>query len=152
MAERSEPGLALQLKQMLAKMTMKEITPWLFALCITLAEILVSLVNVRMGMLLHAFLLVALLIQASLCWFRDSRAAGAEAEAGTVMELRGTPGYRFYLALTLAPIIRIISLATPMWNFPTMYWYLITGAPLIVTAFVIIGVARYSPEEVGLRP
>jgi len=150
-AEQPEPGLQLRLKQLLAKITMKEVIPWLFALCITLAEILVSLVNVRIGMLLHAFLLVALLIQASLVWYRDSRAAGPVDDPESEWLVRGTPGYRFYIALTLAPIIRIISLAIPMWNLPVMYWYLVTGAPLIITAFVIIRVAGYRPEEVCLR-
>ncbi len=65
--------------------------------------------------------------------------------------LVGGAGYRFYLCLALAPIIRILSLAIPMWNFPVMYWYLITGAPLLLTAFVIIRVVGYRSADVCLR-
>jgi membrane protease YdiL (CAAX protease family) len=133
------------------KVTVKEVVPWLFALAIMTAELFVTLVNVRTGMVIHVFLLVALLVLASVIWYRESRSAAYIDETAGEAVIQGTPGYRFYIALSLAPIIRIISLAIPMWNFPVMYWYLITGAPLLLTSFVIIRVVGYRYEDVCLR-
>jgi membrane protease YdiL (CAAX protease family) len=133
------------------KVTVKEIAPWLFALAIMAAELFVTLFNVRTGMVIHVFLLVALLVLASVIWYREGRAGAFIVETAGETVIQGTPGYRFYLTLTLAPIIRILSLAIPMWNFPVMYWYLVTGAPLLLTSFVIIRAAGYRPEDVCLR-
>jgi membrane protease YdiL (CAAX protease family) len=55
------------------------------------------------------------------------------------------------MAMTLAPIIRILSLAIPMWNFPVIDWYVVTGAPLLLTSYVIIKVAGYRWHDVCLR-
>lgn len=150
-AKHSESELPLEPARIMPRVTIREVVPWLFALVVTGAELLVTLVNVRTGMLLHVLLLFALLVQASLMWYRDSRAAASIDGMTSEFLVQGTSSYRFYLTLTLAPIIRIISLAIPMWNFPLMYWYLITGVPLLLTAFVIIRVAGYRPEEVCLR-
>ena len=133
------------------KVTVKEVVPWLFGLAIMVAELFVTLFNVRTGVVIHVFLLLALLVLASVIWHREGRAAASIDEAANEILIQGTPGYRFYLALTLAPIIRILSLAIPMWNFPVMYWYVVTGAPLLLTSFVIIRVAGYRPEDVCLR-
>jgi membrane protease YdiL (CAAX protease family) len=130
------------------KVSVKEVVPWLFALAVTMGELFVTLFNVRTGMVIHVFLLGTMLVWASVIWYQESR--GDDETAGEIL-IQGTPGYRFYIALSLAPIIRIISLAIPMWNFPVMYWYLITGAPLLLTSFVIIRLVGYRYEEVCLR-
>lgn len=156
--EHSESELSLKPKSFISKLciqvTIKEILPWVVALIITAAELLVTLVNVRTGMLIHVILLVSLLVLASVLWYPGGGAAsidGAADGAANEAAVQGTPGYRFYLALCLAPIIRILSLAIPMWNLPPMYWYLVTGAPLLLTAYVVIRLAGYRSEEVGLR-
>jgi membrane protease YdiL (CAAX protease family) len=133
------------------KVTAKEAVPWLFALAIMAAEMFVTLINVRTGMLIHVFLLVALLVVASVVWRRESVSAACIDETAGGAVRQGTPGYRFYVALSLAPIIRILSLAIPMWNFPVMYWYLVTGAPLLLTSFVIIRVVGYRYKDVCFR-
>ena len=133
------------------KVTAKEVVPWLFALAIMTAELFVTMFNVCTGMVIHVFLLVALLVLASVIWRRESRSAAYIDETAGEVVIQGTPGYRFYIALSLAPIIRILSLAIPMWNLPVMYWYVVTGAPLLLTSFVIIRVAGYRHEDVCLR-
>ena len=52
---------------------------------------------------------------------------------------------RLIFSLTLAPLIRLVSLSLPLVNFPFAYWYMIVGAPLLLAAIVaarVVGVNR----------
>ena len=76
-----------------SKVTAKEVVPWLFALVIMAAELFVTLFNVLTGMMIHVFLLVALLVMASAIWYRERRpAADIDETAGEVM-IQGTPRF-----------------------------------------------------------
>jgi len=43
-----------------------------------------------------------------------------------------------YLALTLLPLLRILSLAMPIHQVPPIFQYVLTGVPLLVATFVVI--------------
>lgn len=148
---RDDLPVAPALHAPMPKVTVKEVVPWLFGIYIMVAELFVTVFNVRVGMFMHALLLLVLLVLASVLWYREGRAAVRIDEAVGENVVIGTPGYRFYLSLTLAPIIRILSLAIPMWNFPVVYWYVVTGAPLLLTSYVIMKVVGYRPADVCLR-
>jgi membrane protease YdiL (CAAX protease family) len=145
------PGVTAAVR-LLSKVTAKEAAPWLFALVIIAGELFVTLFNALTGMVIDVFLLITLLVLAGVIWQRESMSAADINETAGEIVIRSTPGYRFYIALSLAPIIRILSVAIPMWNLPVIYWYVVTGAPLLLTSYVIIRVAGYRPADVCLRP
>jgi membrane protease YdiL (CAAX protease family) len=57
---------------------------------------------------------------------------------------------KFYLALALAPLVRILSLAMPLANFPQIYWYVIVAVPLLLAAITVMVRLRLRPKDVGL--
>jgi hypothetical protein len=57
---------------------------------------------------------------------------------------------RLIFSLTLAPLIRLVSLSLPLVNFPFVYWYMIVGAPLLLAAFVAARVVRVNRKMAGL--
>jgi membrane protease YdiL (CAAX protease family) len=91
---------------------------------ITCAE-LVTVWQPVTGMLVHTALLLVILVHASL--------------------LQDAPTRNLVLALALAPLTRILSLAMPLGIFPQLSWYAIISAPLFVAIAVIarqVGVHR----------
>ncbi len=104
---------------------------WGYLLVVALAEVLTALVSAELGMTLHAILLVGLTIRGA------SWQLGAER--------------RLAMALTMAPLTRLISLAMPLTNLPQMAWYPIVSVPLLIAAWLIIRQLRVSRAELGLR-
>lgn len=103
---------------------------WGYLALLTLAEVVTTLAEPRLGMILHGILLLLLLINISL----------------------STDGERaaFLVCLTLAPLIRLTSLSMPLPTFPFIYWYAIVGFPLLLAAFFAQRMARLTPVMVGL--
>jgi membrane protease YdiL (CAAX protease family) len=105
---------------------------WGILLLVTTAELLTSLASVQIGMLAHALLLVGLTIYAAL---------GSE-----------TAERRLALGLSLAPLIRLLSLALPLAELPRLAWYPIVAVPLLFATFVIIHQLRMKRADLGLKP
>ena len=125
--------------------------PWLYAAGILLGELLV-IKNVRTGEMVHLLLLGALLLQAAFYTAGEDLSAcnlpaqaGAQAGAGF-----RTDAAKFYLTLTLAPLIRILSLSLPLAVFPLTYWYAVVSFPLLVGAVVVARINGYRRKELGL--
>ncbi len=97
---------------------------------ISAAELVTTLVNPLGGIGLHIFLLLALVAHASL----------------SAHHLR----HKLYLALSLAPLIRLLSLSLPLTNLPQIYWYAVIAAPLLVAVFVVKQRLGYNRAQVGL--
>jgi len=95
------------------------------------AEILTTLIEPRLGLLLHSLLLTGTLAYSARYWDR--------------------PVHRFWVALSLAPLIRLLSLSLPLRAFPLIYWYLIISVPLFVAVLVIQRTLKISWEEAGLH-
>jgi uncharacterized protein len=102
---------------------------YLFALAA--AEAVTVFSEPRLGMLMHGLVLFALLAQAALS--------------------RDKAGYRFLVALALAPLIRLLSLTMPLPTFPFVYWYLVVGAPLMLSAVLAARLAGMNLEALGLH-
>jgi len=98
---------------------------------LTAAEALTALVEPRAGLVLHSILLTGALLLSARFW--------------------DGPEHRFWMAVGLAPLIRLLSLALPLRALPMMYWYLIISVPLFVAVFVVRRVARLSWDQVGLH-
>ncbi|OAT85935.1 CPBP family intramembrane glutamic endopeptidase [Desulfotomaculum copahuensis] len=131
------------------------VVPWLYALGIVGAEIMTGYVNVRWGLLMHFFLLIALLVQAALTYGRPVTGglnAGLPLREEVKGRFDGEKMHRLYLSLTLCPLIRILSLTIPLQGIPLIYWYVIIAFPLLVAAFLIIRLNGYRFKDVSLTP
>jgi hypothetical protein len=101
-----------------------------YLLLIALAELVTTFVEPRAGLILHSALLVILLVHTALS--------------------SGQPYHRLLLGLVLAPLIRMLSLALPLVDFPLIYWYLIISVPLFVATALAARVMGFSRERIGL--
>jgi len=97
---------------------------------ITAAELVTALVNPLGGIGLHVLLMLGLVAHASVSTHH--------------------PKHKLYLALALAPLIRVLSLSLPLANLPQIYWYAIIAAPLLLAVFVVMQRLDYSRHDVGL--
>jgi membrane protease YdiL (CAAX protease family) len=97
---------------------------------ITVAELVTTFANPRVGLILHGALLIALLIHSALT--------------------AGSPYHRLLLGLVLAPLTRLLSLCLPLVNFPQLYWYLIISIPLGVATLLTVRLLGFSRQQLGL--
>ncbi|MBN2387854.1 MAG: CPBP family intramembrane metalloprotease [Anaerolineales bacterium] len=97
----------------------------LYLFLISAAEAVTVLVNPILGIIFHAGIMIALLVQGSI--------------------LQRGPFRRYLVMLSLAPLIRVLSLSLPlgMFDFPVMYRYMIVGVPILLAAF-------FAARSVGL--
>ncbi len=98
---------------------------------LTAAELVSSLGEPRLGLLLHAGLLIALIYHAA----RDL----------------SDPLHQLLLTLAFAPLIRLLSFSLPLAGFPQIAWYFIVSLPLFVAAYLVYRILGYSRADVGLR-
>lgn len=103
---------------------------WSILLLIVVAEG-ATLALLQLGLALHALLLVGLTLY---CAFGRH-----EAER------------RLALALTLVPLMRILSLSLPLALFPQIVWYLLVAAPLLAATMIAVRQLRLSRGDLGLR-
>ena len=102
----------------------------IYFLAITIAELVTVYVHPLWGMVVHTVILLLI-----------------------IAELVVHTGYAhrpLLLALTLAPLVRIISLCMPLANIPQIWWYPIVYVPLLAASFVVMHLLGYKPWEVGL--
>ena len=99
---------------------------------LTLAEMLTVQTHTQVGVFLHLVGLFLLLLHTALTWDR--------------------PQHRFLLALALVPLIRVVSLALPLLDFPLVYWYLITSVPLFAAAAVVMRLLGMGRRDLGFSP
>ena len=98
---------------------------------LTAAELLTTLSNPQIGLILHGILLVLLIIHS------------------TLFSRRGEQ--KLLITLTLAPLIRLMSLSIPLLNFPVTYWYAVIGAPLLLAAFLVLRLTGFKAKDIGLN-
>lgn len=104
---------------------------WIYGVLITVAEVVVAYQNVKLGIFLHILLLGALLVHSAFT-FRA-----------------GTPW--LYLALTLAPLTRLMSLSMPLADIPPIFWYVAISMPLFAAAVGVVRVAGFKFSEIGFN-
>jgi membrane protease YdiL (CAAX protease family) len=148
--------------------------PWIFLLALTTAELAVGYWSIRVGMVLHIVLLIAVLMMAVLSWYywevqrtADSppgRQVGTPVQPETNIETdastqskvgrnigrRAFHSYRFYIGLSLAPLIRILSLSMPLQGVAVQYIYLITGIPLLAAIIAAARMAGFQMSDLYL--
>jgi membrane protease YdiL (CAAX protease family)/DNA-binding XRE family transcriptional regulator len=103
---------------------------WGYLVLITIAETITAVWSPLAGVILHILLLLALVTHGAL--------APREAER------------KLALALTLAPLIRLLSLSLPLTRMPQIGWYPVVAIPLLLACWMIIGQNKMSRRELGL--
>ncbi|GAB4316503.1 MAG: CPBP family glutamic-type intramembrane protease [Methanobacteriaceae archaeon] len=97
---------------------------------ITIAEVITTYTNTKVGLVVHTLILFALLINSSL-----------------TSSYNLTNLLRSMMAL---PMIRIIGLTIPIMGVQPLYWFPIISIPLFAASFVIMSSQKISRERVGL--
>jgi membrane protease YdiL (CAAX protease family) len=105
--------------------------PLAYLTALTLAESITTLAIPQIGLILHGLLLVVLILHA------------------TLFARRGLQ--RFLITLTLAPLIRLMSLSLPLLDFPLISWYAVIGIPLFLATFLTLRVTGFKAESIGLN-
>lgn len=98
---------------------------------ITIAEIIVVFSQPLAGIIAHLLVLTALLTHASV--------------------KLNDPGHRLLLGLTLAPLTRVLSLATPVGNFPQIFWFPLIYTPLLIAALLVKFNLHIPAAEIGVK-
>lgn len=109
--------------------------PWraiAYLLAIVFAEALTTWADLRWSAVAHVAILGNLLLDAT---------------------SQRTPQWRgFALALAIAPVLRIVSLALPLHAFAPLWWPTLVGLPLCAAALALLRTIPLSADQVGLRP
>jgi len=98
-----------------------------------LAEAFVGLGNQEIGLTIHILLLFSLLFHSVLIWDRDRTLA------------------LLLMAMSLAPLDRVLSLAVPHFTLTTLQWLALVSAPLVVAIVSVAYVEGMWVEELGLH-
>lgn len=117
----------------------------LYLAALAAAEVLTTVVDTRWGVVAHALILVVLIARAAAAAYR----AAPGAEQGVDRLARGRAN--FLVALTLAPLIRVVSLAMPLNKFPELTWYGLVALPLLAAAWSAANACGYDRRALGLR-
>lgn len=99
---------------------------------LALAELTTTFADPRVGMIIHTIILAVILLQASL---DDNDTAR-----------------RFVLALSLAPLVRILSLSLPLQDVDLQYWYAVVAIPLLIATVLVARTLGFSRFDLGLTP
>jgi len=103
----------------------------LYLVAIAGAEVVTNFYNLVGGVICHIIVLAVLIAHSSL--------------------VAKPPSSKLLLALTLAPLTRILSLAMPLAYLPPVYWYLVIYPPLFLAAWLAMRRLSYTAREVGLN-
>ncbi|HEV8634519.1 MAG TPA: CPBP family intramembrane glutamic endopeptidase [Chloroflexota bacterium] len=106
------------------------VVPSLILLGLSAAELITAAWDARVGLPAHALLLALLVTM------------GARTSDSAKREL--------FWTLTLAPVIRIASLALPLGRLPLLSWYPLIGIPIFAAVFVTARKLGYSRAHLGL--
>lgn len=118
-------------KALLSRISPSRVVLILYLEAITLSEMLTTLLYPTAGVICHALVLVGLFLHGALTHKRSYR--------------------RMLVTLSLAPLIRIVSLALPLQDYIFYFWYLLVGAPLFLSAFLVARYVGFRPADIGLR-
>lgn len=102
----------------------------LYLALITAAEYVTAAINPRLGLPIHAFILIGLIVH------------GARTTDGPLRQV--------LWGLTLGPLIRILSLSLPLGGLPFMSWFAIISVPVFAAAFMTARVLGYTWRDLGL--
>lgn len=104
--------------------------PWIYLAAIFFAEIATGL-YLYWGVVAHFSILVALMVHSSFV---------TEKKLSNLLT-----------AMTIAPLIRILSLSTPVAEFSQVSWFMIISIPVFVAAFTVAHLQDVSPRDMYIN-
>lgn len=144
---------------------MHKISNWkyliIYLILITLAEITVAYVNPQTGVIFHIIILSILFIHSGyaskekmslneLQWlYIENYKKPSRSIQKSINEI--TKILTVLISLTLAPLIRILSLVMPLANFPRIQWFTIISVALYLSIFIVIQQQKITLTEYGFR-
>lgn len=117
----------------------------LYLVAIVLAEFVTVLIDTRWGVAGHAVILAFLVTQAGVAAYRAGDSGVDTAR------LRRTREANFLVSAALVPLIRIVSLAMPLTEFPEWSWYILISVPLLAASWAAARACGFSREDLGLQ-
>ena len=105
--------------------------PAYYLLLLAVAELLIATISPQLGLALHIALLIVLPIH-----YAFAQQAGVSVAP-------------LLLSLTLAPLIRIMSLTLPLAHLPLMSWYLIIAVPIFAAGIVVAYTLNIGRRSLG---
>ncbi len=104
----------------------------IYLLLIVFAETVTSLINPTYGLFIHSILLFSLLALSAF-WQKANHTSN------------------LFLCLSIAPLIRIFSLALPLSYFPSYTWYLVAGIPMLIAVITVMRNQGLGLNDVGIN-
>ena len=108
------------------------IIPIIYLLAIGVAELITALVGPQWGFFCHGAIMFILFGHASLIYPTDK------------------DGSFLLMSIALAPLIRIVSLYAPLYQFYFLQWFLILGLPVFFAALLVIAFQKLNEQDIGL--
>ncbi len=102
-----------------------------YLVLVSLAELVTTYVSQLAGVTMHICIMFLLFLYATI-------------------ESRRYASY-LYIALTLAPLIRILSFVIPIIKFSHDFWFILIAIPLFIAVFTIMWLQGLHPAKIGLR-
>ena len=130
MTEQLNSNLADTINELSGTARVKSRPFWLYLVAFTAAELLTSLLQPLVGLLCHGLIFITLLI------------AGVRINEARSQNLT--------IALSLVPLIRIMSLSMPLATVPQIYWFPLIYVPLLIATVVVMWMIGLTPRKVGL--
>jgi membrane protease YdiL (CAAX protease family) len=91
-----------------------------------------TIYDLRIGMIFHGCLLLVLMLH------------------GTIIT-ENTSVSNMYIAFSIAPLVRILSLCVPLTHFEIMLWFIIISVPLFIAIFTCIHIQHIDGKNIGLN-
>jgi membrane protease YdiL (CAAX protease family) len=130
-ARQARPGGILpQSANLLDQQKIPLTTALVYLILIAVAELLTTFSVPQAGLALHGGLLIVLLTHTAIV-SRHSY-------------------HRLLLSLTIAPLIRMLSLSLPLARYPILHWYLIISVPLLLATILTARALGLSRVQMGL--
>ena len=133
----------------------------IYLIIISLAEITIAYVSLQAGILFHIIILSALFIHSGfiskeeliinkLKWLFIRDKTKPSTLVKTFIDERAKLS-SILLALTLVPLIRILSLVMPLSHFPRIQWFVIIGVAVYLAFFVLLIQQKINIKKCGLQ-
>jgi uncharacterized protein len=121
------------------------IRAYLYLVAIVLAESVTVLVDTRWGIAGYAIILAFLVTQAGVAAFHAGLMSGSTDRSEEGRQAN------FLISVALVPLIRIVSLAMPLSDFPEWAWYSLIALPLLAATWAGARACGYSRSDLGIR-
>jgi membrane protease YdiL (CAAX protease family) len=133
----------------------------IYFVLITFAEITVAYVSPQAGIFFHIIILGLLFIHSGfinkdkmsinkLQWFMIKEKKKPSSLVQKLIDKR-VKLTSILLALTLVPLIRILSLVMPLSHFPRIQWFIIIGVAVYLALFVLLYQQKINIKDCGLQ-